>query len=220
MRSIYEAVQLMLQNRISGLPVVDGAGALVGIVTEGDFLRRAETGTERRRSPWLEFIVGPGALARDYIRSHARKVDEVMTCEVRTVTEDTALEEVVALMEKHRIKRLPVMRGSKLVGIVSRANLLHALAGIARESREDRSPTKQFAASCLPRLDRQVWASKHLIDVVVRNGVVELWGTVLRPAGARCHPRCCRNRARSKERQKSHRLGRARIRNGLSGSRR
>ncbi len=130
---IYEAVQLMLQNRISGLPVIDDAGALVGIVTEGDFLRRAETGTERRRSRWLEFILGPGPLARDYIRSHARKVDEVMSCEVQTVTENTALEDVVALMEKHRIKRLPVMRGSKLVGIVSRANLLHALAGIAKE---------------------------------------------------------------------------------------
>jgi len=129
--SIFEASRQMLQSNISGLPVVDGKGNLVGIVTEGDFLRRAETGTERKRPRWLEFIVGPGTLARDYIRSHSRKVEEIMSPDVRTVTEDAQLDHVVALMEKHRIKRLPVMRGRDIVGIISRANLLHALAGVA-----------------------------------------------------------------------------------------
>jgi CBS domain-containing protein len=133
--SILEALRLMLQHKISGLPVVDEKGNLAGIVTEGDFLRRAETGTERKRSRWFEFLVGPGALAADYVRSHARRVDEVMTTDIHTITEDAPLDDVVALMEKHRIKRLPVMRGGELVRIVSRANLLHALAAIAGEIR-------------------------------------------------------------------------------------
>src|ERR1700726_452887 len=132
--SILESARLMLQHRVSGLPVIDAAGRLVGVVTEGDFLRRVEVGTERKRPRWLEFIAGPGRLATEYVHSHGRKVADVMTGEPITVGEDTPIEEVVRLMERRRIKRLPVMRGTKVVGIVSRANLLHALASVAREA--------------------------------------------------------------------------------------
>src|SRR3974390_3145466 len=131
--SITQAIELMLTKHISGLPVLDTEGRLVGIVTEGDFLRRAETGTQRRRPRWLEFLVGPGRLADEYTRSHGRKGQEILTGDPITVTEETPLEEVVRIMEKHRIKRLPVVRGDDLVGIVSRANLMHALAGVARD---------------------------------------------------------------------------------------
>ena len=131
--TVPQAVRIMLQRHISGLPVVDKDGRLAGIVTEGDLLRRAETGTERKRPRWLEFLVGPGKLAEEYTRAHARKVSEVMTADPLTVGEDTPLEDVVRLMEKRRIKRVPVVRGQEIVGIVSRANLLHALAGVARE---------------------------------------------------------------------------------------
>ena len=153
--SILEALRLMLQHKISGLPVVDEKGNLAGIVTEGDFLRRAETGTERKRSRWFEFLVGPGALAADYVRSHARRVDEVMTTDVHTITEDAPLDDVVALMEKHRIKRLPVMRGGELVGILSRANLLHALAAIASEIRPSPQTDEAIRDRVLAELDRQ-----------------------------------------------------------------
>ena len=119
--SVLKAIGLMLQNRISGLPVVDTKGVLVGLVTEGDFLRRTETTTEKRRPRWLEFLVGPGRLADEYVKTHARKVDEIMTREPRTITEDTPLEDIVQIMERHKIKRLPVMRGKQLVGIVSQA---------------------------------------------------------------------------------------------------
>jgi CBS domain-containing protein len=180
--SILEAVRLMLQHKISGLPVVDKNGTLTGIVTEGDFLRRAETGTERKRSRWLEFLVGPGRIANDYVHSHACKVEEVMTCDVRTIAEDAPLDDIVALMERYRIKRLPVMRGGELVGIVSRANLLHALAGLAREIAPGPKSDETIRDGVLAELDRQTWAPRHLIDVVVRNGMVELWGTVLDPA--------------------------------------
>jgi CBS domain-containing protein len=176
--SVMEALQLMLEHRISGLPVVDAKGDLVGIVTEGDFLRRAETGTERRRSRFLEFLVGPGALASDYVRSHGRRVDEVMTKVVLTVGEDAELADIVAVMEKHRVKRLPVMSGEQLVGIVSRANLLHALAAIAGEIRPGQQSDEAIRDRVIAELDRQTWAPRHLIDVIVRNGAVELWGSV------------------------------------------
>jgi CBS domain-containing protein len=179
--SILEALRLMLDNRISGLPVVDNNGNLVGIVTEGDFLRRSETGTERRRPRWVEFLLGPGTLAKDYVQSHARRIDEVMTDDVKTIAEDADLGAVVALMEKHRIKRLPVVRGNALVGIVSRANLLHALASLAREIGPNSETDEAIRAAVLAELDRQSWAPRHMIDVVVRNGIVELWGTVIDP---------------------------------------
>jgi CBS domain-containing protein len=177
--SVFEALRLMLEHKISGLPVVDRAGSVVGIVTEGDFLRRAETGTERKRPRWLELIVGPGRLAGDYVRSHARRVDEVMTCNVETVTEDAQLGDIVALMERHRIKRLPVVRDGQVVGIVSRANLLRALASVAAEIPPGPHSDEAIHEGVLAELDRQSWGPRNSIDVIVRNGVVELWGTVI-----------------------------------------
>jgi CBS domain-containing protein len=177
--SVFEALRLMLQHKISGLPVVDRAGSVVGIVTEGDFLRRAETGTERKRPRWLELIVGPGRLAGDYVRSHARRVDEVMTDSVETVTEDAQLGDIVALMERHRIKRVPVVRDGQVVGIVSRANLLRALASVAAEIPPGPQSDEAIHEGVLSELDRQSWGPRNSIDVIVRNGVVELWGTVI-----------------------------------------
>jgi len=175
---ILAALQLMQQHNISGLPVVDEKRNLVGIVTEGDFLRRAETDTTRQRSRWLEFLLGPGAVADDYVHTHGRRVDEVMTSDVRTVADDAPLDVIVALMEKHRIKRIPVVRGGELVGIVSRANLLHALASIVGEIAPAPQSDEAIRDRLLSEFDRQSWASRHLIDVTVRNGVVDLWGSV------------------------------------------
>ena len=125
--TVLKAARMMLQNEISGLPVVDTAGKLVGVVTEGDFLRRRELGTQRRRPKWLEFVIGPGRLASDYVHASGRKIEEVMTCDPVTVAEDDSLETVVDLMERRHIKRLPVLRDGKMVGIISRANLMHAM---------------------------------------------------------------------------------------------
>jgi CBS domain-containing protein len=173
---IMDAVRLMLQNRISGLPVVGSNGELVGIVTEGDFLRRGEIGTQRRRSRWLEFLIGPGRLADEYVHACGRKVEEVMTRDPITITEDTPLTEVVELMERHRIKRLPVVRQGKIVGIVSRANIMHAMASLARNAE---SPAKSDAAmrdQILGECQKQAWGP--MANVVVQGGVVELWGTI------------------------------------------
>ena len=176
--SIWEAVRIMLQRRISALPVIDKQGRLVGMVSEGDFLRRAETGTQRQRSRSLEFLIGPGRLADEYTRSHGRKVQEIMTPDPLTVAEETPLEEVVRTMEKRRIKRLPVVRGNDVVGIVTRANLVHALAGVARELMPTTASDEAIRARLLADLANEPWAPVGLIDPTVRNGVVELWGAI------------------------------------------
>ncbi|SFJ93493.1 CBS domain-containing protein [Bradyrhizobium sp. Gha] len=131
--SIVEAANIMLKRHVSGLTLVDAAGKLVGIVSAGDFLRRSEIGTGRIRRGFLRFILGPGRSASDFVQEHGRKISEVMTKQPTTITEDTALAEIVDLMERNNIKRLPVVRGDKLVGIVSRANLLQAVASLARQ---------------------------------------------------------------------------------------
>ena len=171
--SVAEMVKLMLDNRISGLPVVDDRGYLVGIVTEGDCLRRAETGTERRRPRWSEFLIGPGRLADEYIHTHSRKVAEVMTQSPVTITEDTSLEEVVHLMESRRIKRLPVMRDGKVVGIVSRANLLHALAGASTDIPSNTLTDAAMRDQLMAELAKQPWSPP--LNATVRDGVVDLW---------------------------------------------
>lgn len=176
--SVLQAVQVMLQRHISGLPVLDREGRLVGMITEGDFLRRAETGTQRRRPRWLEYLVGPGWLADEYTRSHGRKVHEVMTADPISVGEDATLEDVVRLMEKRHVKRVPVVRGAEVVGIISRANLVHALAGIARETKQPAASDQVIRDRIVAELAGQSWAPRALVNVTVQDGVVDLWGTI------------------------------------------
>ncbi len=175
--SILKAARLMLQHRISGLPVVGKSGKLVGIVTEGDFLRRAETGTEHHGPRWIEFLIGPGKLAEEYVHTSGRKVEEVMTPEVRTIGEDTTLEQAVDLMERHHIKRLPVLRESKLVGIVTRANVMRAMLTRAQRpgaGADDSAIREKFVAE----LKKQPWAPLALVDVAVHNGVLKYSGCI------------------------------------------
>jgi CBS domain-containing protein len=176
--SIVHAVELMLKRRISGLPVVDTTGALVGILTEGDLLRRVELGTQKRRPRWIEFLIGPGRLASEYVSASGRRVNEVMTTPVHTVTEDTPLADVVKIMESRQVKRLPVIRDNRVVGIVSRANLMRALVSIGRDANPTNVTDASIRQNLLAELAKQSWAPVALIDVIVRNGVVHLWGTL------------------------------------------
>ena len=173
------AARLMLQHHISGLPVIDGSGKLVGVLSEGDFLRRQETQTQRRRSRWLEFLMGPGRTAGEYIHSHGSKVSEVMTEDVRTVGEDTPLEAIVELMERHRIKRVPVLRGKQVVGIVTRSNLMHAMVSLVRKAPPTTMDDAAIREQLLAEMKREQWAPAAMTTVVVRDGVVELWGVVI-----------------------------------------
>lgn len=172
--ALKEAAEVMLREHVSGLPVISGR-KLVGIVTEGDLLRRVETETERSRPRWLEFLTGAGTLAQEYVRSHARKVADVMTTEVVTATEDTELEAAVELMERRRVKRLPVLRGTQVVGIVSRANLLHAL--VASPPGGAKAQDKAIRDQLWAEIHNQRWKAQGT-NIVVSNGVVDLWGYI------------------------------------------
>ena len=174
--TILDAARAMLRNRVSGLPVVDAQGQLVGMVTEGDFLRRSEIGTERRRPKWLEFVLGPGRMAEDYVRAAGRKVDDVMTRDPVTVSEDDSLETVVELMERRGVKRFPVLRNGKMVGVVSRANLMGALVNLARTEAAPAGGDPAIRDSILAAFAKQPWAPH--INVVVKASIAELRGTI------------------------------------------
>lgn len=176
--TIADAAKKMLENNISGMPVLDAAGKVVGIISEGDLLRRVELGTERHRSWWLGLVSGGTLPAEDFVKSHARKVADVMTAHVTTVDENASPEEVVRLMETRRIKRVPVVRQGTLIGIISRANLLRALASVSPETvvaTPDDRVLKERVAAAVKELS---WDPRSHDAIVVRNGVVHLWGFI------------------------------------------
>ena len=176
--TVLEAARQMLQHHISGLPVIDKAGTLVGILSEGDFLRRGETHTERKHTRWVEFLIGPGKMAAEYTHSHGKKVAEVMTDQVHTVDEDTSLEDVVEMMERHRIKRVPVIRGTRVVGIITRSNLLHAMVSLVRRAPKTTKDDFAIRQQLTAELQNAKWAPVAMTNIVVHDGVVELWGTI------------------------------------------
>jgi CBS domain-containing protein len=177
--AIAEAARLMLQHRISGLPVVETDGAVVGMITEGDLLRRAETGTQRRHARWLEFILAPGRFAQDYTNANARKVGEVMSTDVVSAAPDDPLEDVVRLMERRRIKRVPIVENGELVGIVSRANLVRALVrAMAKPVRHGAISDEEIRDQILVEIDKQPWGPRASVSVRVKDGIVELYGTI------------------------------------------
>ena len=175
--TIVEAANTMLQRHVSGLPVVNVAGNLVGIISEGDFLRRSEIGTQRKRGRLLKFILGPGQAATDFVHEHGRKVTEIMTKEPLTISEDTTLEVIVELMEKNHVKRLPVIRNNEVVGIVSRANLLQAVASLARQVPDPTADDDHIRNRIIDALEKNDWCPFGL-SVIVRDGIVHLSGVI------------------------------------------
>jgi CBS domain-containing protein len=176
--SIARAVHLMITLRISGMPVVNSAGEVVGILSEGDLIRRVELGTDLKIPAWQAWFVGPEPGARAYIRSHALKVGEVMTAPVVSVSPDTELSEVVALMESRRIKRVPVIARNRLVGILTRSDLLRALERLLPSLDTPPVADAELRRRLLAELGGQQWTPRFSIDVRVENGVVELRGVV------------------------------------------
>ncbi|HZR72474.1 CBS domain-containing protein [Bradyrhizobium sp.] len=176
-QTILEAVNLMLRNHVSGLPVVDRAGAVVGIVSEADFLRRTEIGTPRKHNRLLSFIFGHGPAADDYVRERGRKISEVMTPSPITVGEDAPLSDIVSLMERHRIKRVPVVRDDKLVGIVSRSNLIQAVASLSRDVPDPTADDDHIRERIIAEIEKHDWCPIDL-NVVVRDGIVHLSGVL------------------------------------------
>jgi CBS-domain-containing membrane protein len=165
----------MLQHHVSGLPVVDAAGKLLGIVSEGDFIRRSEIGTPRTRGRWLKVLLGDSAV--DYVREHGRSVADVMTPDPVTVTEDATLEQIVDAMETNGVKRLPVMKDGRLVGLVSRANLMQAVASLAREIPDPTADDDHIRSRVIAAIDKNDW-SPFGLNVIVRDGIVHLSGLI------------------------------------------
>jgi CBS domain-containing protein len=176
--TVEEAVNLMLSRHISGLFVVDKAGELAGVVTEGDLLRRDELGTQRNRPWWLRLLASPARQAADFTQANGRHVRDVMTEDVLSIAQDSPLEEVVAAMEKHRIKRLPVTADGKVVGVVSRADLLRALIGRARTAAPLASDDRSIRVAILNALEAQSWTPLTTLNVTVADGVADVWGTI------------------------------------------
>lgn len=174
--SIVDAARIMLANHISGLPVVDPTGRVVGIVSQGDFLHRVEIGTQRKRGRWLAFFAGPVGAAADFVREHGRKVKEIMTPDPATVNENARLEDVVQVMDVKNVNRLPVMRGDELVGIVTRSNLLQSVAGLARGVPDPTADDDNIRSRIIASIQKADWAPFGL-SVIVRNGIVEIGGT-------------------------------------------
>jgi CBS domain-containing protein len=175
---VQEAAKLMAGHGISAVPVVDRERRVVGMVSEGDLLHRAETGTERRRSWWLEIVAATNQLAGEYVNSHSGSAKDVMTRDVISVTEETAVADIAILLETNRIKRVPVLRDSRLVGIVSRANLVRALAMTINErpsgaEADDRAIRNRLLAE----LKAQKWAEVSPANITVKDGVVHLWSS-------------------------------------------
>jgi CBS domain-containing protein len=188
---VQDVAKLLSERSISGVPVVDAENRLVGIVSEGDLLHRVETGTERRaqrrrRSWWLDTIGSDEELARNYVKSHGRTAKDVMTSGVISVTDTTELADIANLLETKRIKRVPVVKDGKLVGIVSRANLVRALAAAgSRLTADTATDDRTIRQKLLEELQGQEWVHTWAADIIVRDGVVHIWVSDDRPDGER-----------------------------------
>ena len=174
-----EVVELLTKHDISAVPVVDVDHRVVGILSEADLLHRVELDTQTHRPWWLEAVTGSAQLAEEFSKSHGRKVSELMTTEVVAVTEDASLSQIASLLERKRIKRVPVTRDGKLVGIVSRSNLIQALASAIEHSAPPAADTDaHIRQELLARLAREKWTDFGDRNVIVSRGVVHLWGLI------------------------------------------
>jgi CBS domain-containing protein len=176
--SVQDVANILLHNRISAVPVVGADGEILGIVSEGDLINRPETKAAHRKSWWLEALTSKETSAADYVRSHSHKVSDVMTHNVITASPETSVSEVAALLERNRIKRVPIVENKKLVGIVSRANLLQGLAGLKDKIPQTQPSDSAIRNEIMRKLTNERWTRPALLTVTVQNGTVNLWGIV------------------------------------------
>jgi CBS domain-containing protein len=177
--TVQDVASLLFEKHISAVPVTGEKGELLGIVSEGDLLRRAEMGTEKRRSWWLQALKSREALADEFVKSHSHKVTDVMTHRVITAEPDATLSEIATLLEKNGIKRVPIVKAGKIVGIISRANLIQALASIAKPGLPGvKADDASVREKILAQFKAQPWTKPWMLNVVVHDGIVDLWGVV------------------------------------------
>jgi CBS domain-containing protein len=176
---IREVARVMVERRITGLPVQAPDGRLVGIVSDGDIYRRAELGTDRhRRRSWLEFFAADPRHAEDYVEAHGRLARDVMSCDVIAVAPETSLCQIADLFETRRIRRVPVVKDGKVVGIVSRANLVQAFASSAPQQADSAVGDRRIRDMVLAEYRRHPWGPRAEANVVVTDGGVHIFGLV------------------------------------------
>jgi CBS domain-containing protein len=179
---VAEVAKFMLGRKVSAVPVVDRGSRLIGMVSEGDLMRRSELATDKQRSWWLRMFIGDDYLAREFVRFHGHKARDVMTRKVVTVGESTPIQEIVTLLEENQIKRVPVVRDDHVVGIVSRADLLRAFASQAtQEAAKISDSDRDIQSRILAELERQPWWHERNCGIVVSDGIAHLWGTTESP---------------------------------------
>jgi CBS domain-containing protein len=178
---VIDAVRLLLETNRRGLPVIDKAGELVGIISEGDFLHRAELGTDRPDRPWFNAFFGPGESASEFAHTHGLRVEEVMTKTLFCVDVDTDLSEAAALMDKHHVVQLPVTSGAAVVGIITQTELLAAVAANILQSELGAPQNPPSRDDILAAIRKESWAAGALVDVIVKDRVVEMWGVIVDP---------------------------------------
>jgi CBS domain-containing protein len=178
--SIQETAAILVNNRISAVPVIDAHGKLIGIVSEGDLLHRGEAGTDHTRSWWLKLLMDRESVAREYVKEHSRRVRDVMTSNVITAAPETPLAEIAGMLERNRIKRVPIVDDGKLVGIVSRGNLVQMLAGTQRTPITTTVSDSELRDRLIARLHNNLaeGGGGGPINITVNAGVVDLWGIV------------------------------------------
>jgi len=175
---VADAVKLLSEHDVSALPVVDEAGNLVGMLSEADLIHRVEIGTEKHRPWWSEAVTGASTLAEEFAKSHGKRVDEIMTSGAISVSEDTPLSEIATLFERKRIKRVPVIKDGKLVGVVSQSNLIQALASVVGRMDQHDETDRQIRLELQARLQQQSWTDFGSRNITVSDRVVHLWGLV------------------------------------------
>jgi CBS domain-containing protein len=176
--SVARAAALMTANDVSALPVISADGRLVGIISEADLLRRKEIATATNRPSWVETITPAATVAAEFVKSHGKRVADLMSKDVISVGETASLNDIVALLERNRIKRVPVVRGDQLVGIVSRGNLIQALASAVVTAEVPSDESRSIREEILARLEEQSWTDFAGPNVIVKDGEVHLWGLV------------------------------------------
>jgi len=179
---IVDVAALLLTNRISAAPVVNDTGTLLGMISEGDLIRRSEAETEHDRPWWLKLLMGRELLAAEFLRENSRKASDLMTRDVVSADPDTSVAEIATLLERHRIKRVPIVQNGAVVGIVSRANLIQALATFRQRALEPQPATDaELREQVVSRIKSEPWVRPSLINVTVTDGTVDLWGVVDSP---------------------------------------
>ncbi|MFO1101238.1 MAG: CBS domain-containing protein [Xanthobacteraceae bacterium] len=176
--TVADAIKLLIMHDVSALPVVDDDGRVVGVISEADLVHREEIGTEKHRPWWLEALTPASTLAEEFAKSHGRRVDEVMSAKVVSASEDTPLGDIATMLEKHRINRVPILRDGKLVGTVSRSNLIQAIASAQSHLASAIDADRSIRSEILDRLSHQDWTDFGSRNVIVSDGVVHLWGLV------------------------------------------